>query len=223
MVPRWMTALVLAAWACGSGDEREPGAGDSADSTAAGAGAAAEPGYLRGLLSSRDRPVFVPCNSTDTLSLAATPEELAELRAAADTIASYVVLSGQLQPDRRLTVDRVLYFANEPYECFADWSGFAYRATGQNPGWVAEVMGDRLVLRREGGATFEWSGVRRDSTADRLQFAAEHAGRDVQLTLRQQPCRNPVSQAWSALTAELTAGAARLRGCAVPGITPRRE
>jgi uncharacterized membrane protein len=218
---RTLMAALLVATACPAGNESSQPTTSAADS--APAPAALEAGYLRGLVARRARPVFVDCNATDTLSLKSLPRALADLSAAEDTGAVFVLLEGDPGPDRQLTVNRVLYASHEPFECFADWSGFAYRATGQSPGWVAEVLGDRLTLRREGDVNSNWTGVRQDSTAERIQFVASRAGNEVRLVLRPTSCQNTTSGAWSAWTAELVDGLDQLTGCAVPGIPPGRE
>ncbi|MGH7471888.1 MAG: hypothetical protein ACRENP_28385, partial [Longimicrobiales bacterium] len=186
--------LVAGAMACRPPDQSK-GTATHTDSSSAGW----QPGFLRGLVTHQERPTIVPCRGTDTLQLRELSPTLAGLRAPGDTGSQFVVVAGQRIVDQ-YTVDRVLYASKDRFECFADWSGFAYRATGRNPGWLAEVVGDRLVVRREGGATFTWPNVQMDSTADRIQFTASADTGSVQLTLQLQPCRNPVSLAYSAWT-----------------------
>jgi uncharacterized membrane protein len=204
-----LVAALLMAAACRPSDDSRSTATSARDSTPLAR--ATRAGLLRG-------HSFVPCAGADTLQLGELPTALANLRAPGDTGAWFVVLDVSARPDQRATVDRVHYASNERFECFADWSGFDYRATGQNPGWVAEVAGERLNLRREGGATSNWSGLQKDSTIDRVSFTAASAGGTVQLTLHSRPCRNPVSRAYSAWTAALVSGPDRLSGCAVPGL-----
>ena len=211
-------AVLLTAAACSTADV-EPGT-TAADSTSPTV--ALRSGLVRGLVMSSEPPVFVPCGSTDTLRLVEPAAAPAGLRTAGDGGAAFAVLDGESTPDRRFVLDRVVYASNERHECFADWSAFTYRATGQNPGWVAEVAGDSLVLRREGGASFSWTRVQEDITADRIQFTAAGAAGAVQLILQREPCRNPVSRAQSAWSARLVNGSVRLAGCAVPGVPAAR-
>ena len=207
---RLASFLVISALACGGAQDREAGSAASASAPAV----KADGRLLRGLIPAGTRSVIVPCGGTDTLRLQGSALSLP----ASDTGAIFVVLAG-LRSAGQFMVEQVLYTSGERFECFTDWSGFAYRATGQSPGWVAEVTGDQVVLRREGGATFTWSALQKDSTSAAVRFTATSAeGRALELTLRQQPCRNPVSGAYSAWTAQLVSGAERLTGCAVPGM-----
>ena len=209
------TVLALLALACRGAQDKDAAATAAIDS--ASTDGTTEARLLRGLIPARARSVVVPCGSADTLRLQTQSGALAGLPAS-DTGAVFVVLAGQRNANQ-LAVDQVLYTSGERFECFTDWSGFSYRATGQKPGWVAEVAGDQVVLRREGGATFTWSAVQKDSTPDAVRFKATAAdGRALELTLRQQSCRNQATGAFSAWTAQLVSGTDRLAGCAVPGV-----
>jgi uncharacterized membrane protein len=202
--------LATVALACSAAQDSNAG---NAAVDSAGPAADTDSRMLRGLIPAHTRSVVVPCGGTDTLQLQGSAVDIP----ATDTGAVFVMLAG-LRRAGQFTVEQVLYTSNERFECFTDWSGFSYRATGQSPGWVAEVAGDQVVLRREGGAAFTWSAVQKDSTADALRFRATAAdGGALELTLRQQSCRNPVSGARSAWSAQLVSGVDRLTGCAVPG------
>jgi uncharacterized membrane protein len=207
-----VTLAVLAALGCGSADR------DQSKTTRDSAAPVQEPpGLLRGLVLVRSgAPHFVPCGRTDTLPLTAAPGVLAELQARAAS-PFFVVAAGS--SNRQVALDRLLYASPNRFECHADWSGFTYRATGHDPGWVAEVVGDTVILRREGDQTFRWTGARTDSTAAAVRIAAPAAGgTPVELTLQPRACRNAAARSYSAWTATLLLGAERLSGCAVPGL-----
>lgn len=201
--------VMLLANACTPRDEAPPSTGP--DTTAASASP-----FLRGIaVRNADTPRFVACGATDSLRLIDPGSALSGVRVDGD--ARFVVMTATESGDSAVLVQRVLYASADRGECYNDWSGFEYRATGTAPGWVAEIRGASARLRRQGDVNDEWNGVRKDSTEGRIRFAAPATpgAEGFELVLESRPCAG--SGTWSAWTAHARVGPHTLRGCAVPG------
>jgi uncharacterized membrane protein len=110
----------------------------------------------------------------------------------------------------------VAYTSPEKFDCFTDWQAFEYRATGNNPGWVAEVLYGHIKLERQGAAPAEWNDARKDSAAQAVRITG--AGPTTfQLLLERRPCVNSVSGAYSVWSAQVTTSGVVLKGCSVHG------
>jgi len=206
-------ALWLAA--CSTGDA-PPDANATADTLQT---AAAPSPYLRGIAIRGDTPRFVRCGTTDTLRLVDASGTMPARRAGDDVEAIFTIVSGSVSDDSAVTIDRVVYASADRSQCYNDWSGFDYRATGNNPGWVAEVDGSSVHLRRQGDLNFRWSGVTKDSTDGRLRFTAPASGDAgaLELVLEAEPCTDRTARTLSMWSARVRVGSDELRGCAVPG------
>jgi putative lipoprotein len=115
----------------------------------------------------------------------------------------------------RLDIEEVLYVAWEGFGCDTDWSGFGYRAYGNEPFWNIELSAGGLRLNRLGSESRTWTDVRERTVENGVRFEGD--GPPIELTLVREPCRDSMSGAYFGMTARLMLGAEVLRGCALPG------
>jgi putative lipoprotein len=115
----------------------------------------------------------------------------------------------------RLDLDEVLYVAWEGFGCDTDWSGFDYRAYGNEPFWNVEVSPAGLRLNRLGSESRTWADVRERALENGVRYEGD--GPPIELTLVREPCRDSMSGAYFGMSARLVLGAEELRGCALPG------
>ncbi|KPK79205.1 MAG: hypothetical protein AMS25_13520 [Gemmatimonas sp. SM23_52] len=115
----------------------------------------------------------------------------------------------------RLEIDEVLYVAWEGFGCDTDWSGFDYRAYGNEPFWNVEVSAGVLRLNRLGSESRTWTDVQKHTIENGVRFEGD--GPPIELTLVREPCRDSMSGAYFGMSARLVLGAEELRGCALPG------
>jgi len=214
---RSITILIccVALGACTNADT--PDGTATADTTTAGATQSGP--YLRGVVLRGSAPAFVPCGTADTLRLNDPTQAIARVPVGRDADAIFAVVAGGIMADSVVDVERVVYASADRGECYNVWDTFDYRATGSSPGWIAEVNGSDVRLRREGDLNFSWSNVRKDSADGRVRYTAPavNGGAALELLLEQSPCTNPTTGAWSLWMARAAVGGDELRGCAVPG------
>ena len=170
-------------------------------------------GLMTGMLSRTGSGLqLVECSGADTLQIA---DGAASAGIKSDTQFFAIV---RLSPGAGgPQVQDIVYQTPGRTDCFADFSTFDYRATGSNPGWVAEAAGTDLRIRRQGAADTVIQIVKRDSTTTELVLSDGQAT----LTLTKQVCRSPTAGSTSALRAQLEIGGRGFSGCAIPGVPKR--
>ena len=170
-------------------------------------------GLMMGMLSRTGSDLLlVECSGADTLQLAEGTAGT-EIRSDTQVFAIVRLSPGAGGPQ----VDHIAYQTAGRTDCFADFSTFDYRATGSNPGWVAEAVGSDLRIRRQGAADTVYRIVKRDSTTSELVLS----GGQATLSLTKQVCRSPTAGSTSALRAQLEVGDRLYSGCAIPGVPDR--
>jgi len=207
--------VALAGSACSPSDDT--GAGGSAAGADTAAVATASP-YVRGIAIRGTTPRFVVCGTTDTLRLIDASGTMPASGGDSELTEIFAIVTGSFHGDT-VTVERVVYASADRGECYNDWTGFDYRATGNNPGWVAEVRGTDVRLRLQGDVNFEFSDVRKDSTDGLLRFTAP-AGAETgafEMVFESRPCTDVAARTLSMFSARVRVGDRQLRGCAVPG------
>ena len=219
-----LTALIalLGLQACSKpADESASVSGDSVAQASPGVASA---GLTRAIVLLGSTPPRVTrCGATDTLSLADPGRTLEAARkqlggAAQASKELFIIARAQSPSSAQLTIDDLLYASPEKFDCFTDWRSFDYRATGNNPGWVAEVRGNHVKLERQNATPTEWNNATRDSTANGIRITASGAdGKSFELLLERRGCANSVSGAYSAWSAQLTTAGTVLKGCSVNG------
>ncbi|MEX2282636.1 MAG: hypothetical protein WEE89_09160 [Gemmatimonadota bacterium] len=204
---RWKTLLVAACLIAGCDSEQNEAADVGADAIAA------EPAddVRQGIVSPAATGfAFVPCGSSDTLQLDSSEPLVSIMSAVADSGTGAFAIARLATQTR---ADTVFFATRDQFECHSDWSSFEYRATGSNPGWVAEVKNSALHVRRQNAR--DTIVQVSQSQGPNLMFSATDSG-VVRLELAWRACRpgNGAHHAWSAT---LTIGGRTFKGCAVPG------
>lgn len=170
-------------------------------------------GLMTGMLSRGASGLqLVECSGTDTLHIVDGAAS-AGIKSDTQFFAIVRLSPGAGGPE----VQDIVYQTAGRTDCFADFSTFDYRATGSNPGWVAEAAGSDLRIRRQGAADTVIQIVKRDSTATELVLS----GGPATLSLTKQVCRSPTAGSTSALRAQLEIGGRTFSGCAIPGVPNR--
>lgn len=194
--------------------------------------AAATPSVHRGHVT-RGHEVrsFRPCGSEDALWLTDESGRLADLHGElAPPLEPYgemfAVVEGTIGPPPGggfgadypggLRVERVLYAGGEGPGCDYPWSSFRFRALGNEPFWFAEITERGLRVRRPGEPDLEWTGVAERRDGEELRFSAAEPG-PVELRIAAGPCRDSMSGAWFAFSAELRLGDQIFTGWALKG------
>jgi uncharacterized membrane protein len=220
---RLLDALTVAALLGVHGCGEQPGNAPAAtsDTTAQDVVAVAEPRFTRGIVLLGTPARITRCGATDTIEFLDPGARLEAARGqlGAGAKASnelFIIAAARREKAGELTVDEVLYASPEKFDCFTDWQSFDYRATGNNPGWVAEVRGSHVKLERQGAAPAEWNNATRDSTDNRIRVTASN-GNSFELLLERHSCANTVSGAYSAWSAQVTTAGVVLKGCSVTG------
>src|SRR5688572_9104476 len=151
-------------------------------------------GLMTGMLSRTGSGLLlVECSGADTLHIADSPAG-AGIKSDTSFFAIVRLSPGAGGPQ----VQDIVYQTAGRTDCFADFSTFDYRATGSNPGWVAEAAGSDLRIRRQGAADTVIQIVKRDSATSELVLSDGQAT----LSLTKQICSSPTAGSTSALKAQ---------------------
>ena len=206
---------------CACGRQADENPATTSDTTVQDVVAVAAPRFTRGIVLLGTPARITRCGATDTIAFLDPGARLEAARAQLGAAAKasnelFIIAAARSAKPGELTIDEVLYASPEKFDCFTDWQSFDYRATGNNPGWVAEVRGDHVKLERQGAAPAEWNNATRDSTANRIRITASN-GNAFELLLERRSCANSVSGAYSAWSAQVTTAGVVLKGCSVTG------
>jgi uncharacterized membrane protein len=213
-------ALIALLAACGKpASDESAAAGDTTPQRPAGPVASA---FTRGIVQLGPPVRITRCGGVDTLTVADAGGKLESARkqmsGTAQSSKELFIIATAQDANGQLTLADVLYASPEKFDCFTDWQSFDYRATGNNPGWVAEVRGNQVKLERQGADPAEWYNATRDSTANSLRIKAGGSdGKPFELLLERRACANSVSGAYSAWSAQATVAGVVLKGCSVNG------
>src|SRR5262245_9212642 len=219
---RLAIALLFSASACGGGGAASDAA--TAGDTVVHTGSPTAGGLTRGIVNVAVQPARItPCSAPDTLTVKDDSGRIAAARKqlgapAQSSTELFVIARTSSVGSNELRIDDVAYASPEKFDCFTDWQSFDFRATGNNPGWVAEVDGTHVKLERQGAAPAEWNNASRDSLADRILIhAGEGGGKQFELLLEKRRCVNSVSGAYSVWSAQVRTDGTVLKGCSVSG------
>lgn len=103
-----------------------------------------------------------------------------------------------------LTVEDVIYVAFEGFGCGFDWSRFLYRAQGNEPFWMLEVLPAGMRLTRPGHPDLTWTEVNENRTGGGVIFRGTGGGNPpVELVIEEGPSRDTMSGAYHGLSARL--------------------
>jgi len=145
----------------------------------------------------------------------------------------FVVATGRVGPPQEegfgadypgtLMIDEVIYAAVEGFGCDFDLSRFAYRALGNEPFWMVEVLPAEMRLTRPGQPVLMWTDVNKKETAGGVVFHATGGDRPrVELAIEKRPGRDTMSGAYFGLSATLVLDGQTLTGHALRGTTALR-
>jgi len=124
-----------------------------------------------------------------------------------------------------VTIDEVVYAALEGFGCDFDVTGFVYRAYGNEPFWMVEVLRGAMRLLRPGSPELIWPEVSEERKGDLVVLRGTGGEIPGTLTIEPGPGYDNMSgsyfhhKARFDLDGEIFTGAA-LRGMAATGGTP---
>jgi uncharacterized membrane protein len=122
-------------------------------------------------------------------------------------------------------IDEVIYAALEGFECDFDVTGFVFRAFGNEPFWMVEVLPGSMRLIRPGSPELTWPGVSEEKKGDVIVLAGTGGEISGSLTIEPGPGYDNMSGSYFHhkanfdLDGEIFSGAA-LRGLATTGGHP---
>jgi len=122
------------------------------------------------------------------------------------------------------TVEDVIYAAAEGFGCDFDWSRFLYRAQGNEPFWMLEVLSTGMKLTRSGHPDLTWTdvGERKDEGAV-IFFSRGGAHLPVELFIEAGSSRDAMSGAYYGLSARMVLGDRSFTGHAMRGTAPEGD
>lgn len=117
-----------------------------------------------------------------------------------------------------VTIEEIIYVASEGFRCDFDMTRFVFRAYGNEPFWMVEVLPDQMTLSRPGQVNIIWPEVSREISGDNLVFVGS-AGKNkqVRLTVLPQPGQDSMSGAYHGHTAVFELNDEELKGVALRG------
>lgn len=177
--------------------------------------AASAPKFAYGLLlQQRERVIFSPCRDRSYSIV----EDVSPDRSVTQALNSIGLATGKkLYVEVMATVEggvlkaSALNLAQVDGRCqLPGTRDEAWRAAGNEPGWVLAAGGERIVLKRHGQAdlTAPYLAVKQDGKA--VVFAADHLSVRLENTL----CKDGTGDAVFGWTASVTADEQTLQGCA---------
>ncbi|UCH84261.1 MAG: hypothetical protein JSW50_00815 [Candidatus Latescibacterota bacterium] len=123
-----------------------------------------------------------------------------------------------------LSIVKVTYATFEGFGCDFDWNNFTYRAQGNEPFWMVDILRDELRLARPGSDDQTWTHVKKDKTDDAVIFHAIAENQStIQLVIESKPGRDSMSGAYYGLSARLILDGESYTGYAIQGTGPVGE
>lgn len=223
-------ALALLAAGCGGGEDAQQAAQDSAAAAQWAAGETGEP--MRGIARiTRSGWQFHRCSqpgvmlnlvdSTGTAGFADMASGL-EPKVGDSLYMEIRVPAGAAGPDLPVTlVRRIARVTAGGGSCFMPTGEYYWRATGNEPFWSVQIDADRVVLTTPeipGGLAFQRAPLR--WAGDRRVYQGSRRGegeRLIEVRIGRVPCRDTMSGAYFAWTAEVRRKESTQIGCATTG------
>lgn len=226
-----VAALATLAAGCGGGESAEHLARDSAAAAQWNAADAGEP--MRGIAKvTRTGWQFRRCSqpgvlrylvdSTGTAGFADLASGL-EVRTGDSLYMEIRVPPGATGPDLPVILVRRITRVNEGGSCFGQPGEYFWRVSGHEPEWSVDVNAEHVVLttpENPGGVSFDRSALRW-AEGRRVYHAARRGEgeRLIEVRIGRVPCRDTMTGAYSAWTAEVRRQESTRVGCAAPGQT----
>lgn len=86
-----------------------------------------------------------------------------------------------------VTIDEVIYAAREGFGCEFDLTGFIFRANGNEPFWMVEILPAGMRFSQPGGPEVFWPEVSAKRQGDLLVFHGTGADKAATLTIEPGP------------------------------------
>jgi uncharacterized membrane protein len=115
------------------------------------------------------------------------------------------------------TIDELIYAAAEGFGCDFDPSRLVYRAQGNEPFWLVEVLPDRMRLERPGFAEMSWPEVTADESGEELRLRGSGDQGPAVLTITPGPAYDSMSGAYFHRSARFELEGTVYRGQALRG------
>jgi uncharacterized membrane protein len=176
---------------------------------------------------------FRPCGEDETLWVVDGTDLLRDLHTELAPKTTpyaeiFVVAAGRIGPSPAdgfgadypgaLSIEKVIYAAFEGFGCDFDWGNFTYRAQGNEPFWMVDVLPSEMRFARPGHDDQTWTHVRKDQTDDAVIFHAIGEDRStIQLVIETGPSRDTMSGAYYGLSARLILDGKTFTGSALQG------
>jgi len=117
-----------------------------------------------------------------------------------------------------VTVEEILYAAFEGHRCDFDLAGFVYRASGNEPFWLVEVLSDRMRLIRPGFPDLVWPGLTMETTGNGVVWRGSGGEFPAALTIGPGPAYDSMSGAYFHQKASFDLDGQIFKGSAMRGL-----
>jgi len=229
MVTILLTGLLLGVAACG----------DSGEKAAHSAGAAPQPEIIRGLYTfGHEVRALRPCGEDDDLWVIDPTQTLSRVHgqlveSLPSDVRIFVIATGETGPapaegfgadfPGSVTIDEVIYAALEGFRCDFDLSGFLYRASGNEPFWMAEIQPGAMRLSRPGMPDLTWPAVAREHRGDLEVWRGVGGPQAGVLIIHPEPGYDSMSGAYHHHRVRFELEGSILEGVALRGAAPLQE
>jgi uncharacterized membrane protein len=122
-----------------------------------------------------------------------------------------------------LEVTGVRYAALEGIMCNVDLSEFRYRASGNEPFWMALITAEAILVKMPGREDRFWRDIRMQEVGGGIRFEATGPAGPVVIRIADRPCRDSMSGAYFAYSAGLSLDGTEFTGCVLRGTAPAAE
>ena len=221
-----MVAILIGATSCGeSGEDKKDIAADAAQGE-----------LIRGhYIFAHEVRALLPCGEDEDIWVIDRSGILAE---------QYCQLAGSLQKDVRIsviatgsrgpapedgfgadypgsvTLDEVIYAALEGYGCDFDVTGFVFRAYGNEPFWMVEILPEGMRLSQPGSPEKIWPEVSAERQGDLMVFHGSGADKPATLTIEPGPGYDDMSGSYFHHRARFEWDGEIFMGAAMRGFAP---
>ena len=115
-----------------------------------------------------------------------------------------------------LTIDEVVYVADEGHDCSLDVTAFWARGAGNEPFWSFVVSQSGITFTSLGGDDSEWNEVRTTVNDDTTHFDAV-GSKNIVIDITTHPCSDTMSGAFHGYSAAVTYDNRTFNGCVIRG------
>ena len=176
---------------------------------------------LRGYYEARDGGLFTVCAETTRRRIDrigdADAQRLAQA-AGASPDARFVAARGDVVDRDTVGIDEIEIIAGAAWNCESRFDGFLYAARGTAEPWSLEVTSASITFADEPGAPpLVVAYAPFVGSASERTFTAGDVGGPLRITLREEPCAEPLTDTVFPLAARVEVGERSFTGCAWRG------